>query len=91
MTQALDKNIRGYLIALTHSDVQDQLGMTFNRYECVPVAEVWIVVGLKALLLFTDAPEAKHINTNTDASCLIAISLSLNCGELSQTNDSAAT
>jgi hypothetical protein len=53
-TQPFNKNVRGGLVALAESKVQNQFAVAFDCNECVGIAEVLIIIGADALLLLAD-------------------------------------
>jgi hypothetical protein len=54
MADAFDKGIRGVLVALAKSDVQNQLSVALDSNEGIGVAEVLIIFGPHALLFFAN-------------------------------------
>src|SRR6202521_4021071 len=54
LPHAFDERVSGALIALTHGDIQHQLGMPLNRNKSVAVAKVLIVLGTDVLFLLSD-------------------------------------
>jgi hypothetical protein len=57
ITQPLNEHTRCGLVPLAHGDVQNQLGVPLDCHERVAVAEVLVVFGTDAFLLFADDPK----------------------------------
>src|SRR5579863_510383 len=63
VAQAFDENVRGGLVALTHGDVQHELGMPLDSNEGVAVAKVGIVLGPNTLFFFlNEGPQLIALN-----------------------------